>query len=151
MSYIKFHILYIILAIALGACVPNSSKLNNKKSTVLPIKNGHSIIFYHLDNYALIYKNDKLIVDTRSINTSTKTDVDLLVDLSSFIKNETRDQIKIEGYNSECDYCRENRWKFVYEIYKDGESLDYITKETSQHDGAGLKFTETFTFGELNN
>lgn len=152
MSQIKFYCFYFILVLSINSCVPNSSKLNNnKKDYVQPAEKGYSIIFYHLDNYVLIYNNDVLVVDTRKLVPDTETTVDLLIDFNNLLKNVNRDQIRIEGYNSACDYCRENRWKIVYEIFEDGESVDYVIKETLQHDSPGLKFTETFNFSKLNN
>lgn len=131
-----------VLLFLLTSCVPNPKKLDNNDNEhkEKPVKKGYSMIFYRLDNYALVYVNDKLIFDTQKKD--AKHEGDLLIDLNEYISS-NNDQIKVEGYNAECEGCQNNNYEFVYEIFKDGEGIEYVSEySNNKHSALGLSMTK---------
>lgn len=126
------------IAVLIFSCVPKA--LNNDTGSAKdPLDEGYSIIFFTIDNYALIYVNDKLAVDTRDLNAEQNDEV--LIDLNPYISS-SNSTIKIEGYNTECNSCQVNNYEFVYELYRDGEGLEYVSEYSNhKHQPVGLRFT----------
>lgn len=125
----------------ISACTPNPDRLQERanEDDLEPTENGYCIIFYKLDDYAIVYSDNKQIFDTRDVGIKIKHDV--LLDLKEYISPGTH-EIKVEGYNAECTGCNQNRWGITYEIFKDGESLDYRSDDSDdQHADVGLQMT----------
>ncbi|UXP30909.1 hypothetical protein N6H18_11160 [Reichenbachiella agarivorans] len=132
----------LVIALLFTSCVPSPKKLENAKSEseLAPLAQGYSIIFFNLDNYALVYVDGEMVFDTRT--STTQTNHEVLLNLNMYIKN-NKQELKVEGYNDKCEMCAENRWEIVYELYKNGESVDYVNKDSNdKHDTPGLKFTQ---------
>ncbi|PIB34952.1 hypothetical protein BFP72_05865 [Reichenbachiella sp. 5M10] len=142
----KNLILFLLIGItAMTSCTPNPKRLENRSNDkeLLPTEEGYSMIFYKLDDYAIVYINDKEVFDSRDIGLRIKEDV--LFDMQPFLNRGTNN-LKIEGYNGECSGCNQNRWGVTYEIFKDGESIDYRSEDSNdQHSDVGLKMTNEHT------
>lgn len=123
------------------SCTPNPNRLqdNNDGDKLQPKDEGYCIIFYKIDDYALVYVDNKEIFDSREVGYTTNND--LLLDLDKYIVRPGSHEIKIEGYNAECSGCNNNRWGVTYEIFKDGEGLDYRSEDSDEHAEVGLMMT----------
>lgn len=130
-----------ILFIGLYSCTPSPKRLEerSKEDSIQPAEEGYSIIFYKLDDYAIVYVDNKQVFDTREIGLRIKEDV--LFEMDEFLSKGEHD-IKVEGYNNECSGCNQNRWGFAYEIFRDGEGIDYRSDDSNdQHAEVGLHMT----------
>ena len=139
----------ILVACTLGifiSCAPKQkSKFQGESKT--PMENGYSMIFFTLDNYALVYVDDSLAFDTRDENVSGKDEI--LYDLNPFVSL-PNSVLKIEGYNTECNSCQVNNYEFVYEIYRDGEGIEYVSEYSNhKHQPVGLRLTREHYLDEL--
>ena len=144
MKYLKI-IGIVLLVVFLAACSGKQEKSKLDTVTLLPTEKGYSIIFFNLDNYALLYLDDELIVDTREKTMEIREDI--LIDLEQYL-TKNRHHLKIEGYNAACDQCSVNAWDIGYELYLDGEEIDFQSKSSNRtHKEPGKKFTEVYVLG----
>ena len=135
-----------MVSLLLVNCSPQAKKkdIGNAKD---PVEEGYSLIFFTLDNYALVFVDDSLAFDTREVKAGTKDEV--LVDLNPFITGNDS-VVKVEGYNTECNSCQVNNYEFVYEIYRDGEGIEYVSEYSNhKHQPTGLRLTRTHYLEEL--
>lgn len=131
------------ILLLLASCGGKRNKSNLEESLVLPTEEGYSIIFFHLDNYALLYLDDSLIVDTR--DRSKEIEEDILINLQQYLTR-PKHQLKIEGYNASCGWCSVNAWDIGYEFYLDGDEINYESLNSNrEHEEPGLKFTKEYT------
>ncbi|MCV9386832.1 hypothetical protein [Reichenbachiella ulvae] len=133
--FLSFSLIYV-----LSSCVPNPNKLNKDKeeTTQEPLSKGYSMIFFRIDDYVMVYADDKLIYDSKK-HGQTK---DILLDLNPYYKKGV--EIKMEGFNADCGGCENNNYEYVYEIYKDGEGIEYVSEYSNHiHQSIGLKITKT--------
>ena len=139
----------VLIGIALMAtlafsCVPNPKSLKKGEGSAYelePSSKGYSLIFFKIDDYVLVSLDDSLVFDSRKI--AAKITKEVLVELDKY-KFKNPKQLKVEGYNAECTSCNNNRWEIVYELYKDGEGIEYISEDShDEHDGTGLKMVQT--------
>lgn len=139
----RLNLFLLIFAVTLiSSCVPNPKNIRSakSKSSVSAAEKGYSIVFYNLDNYAKIYIDDELVINTQEL--TTKTDTEVLVDLSEHI-NKNSKIIKVEGYNDDCNSCSFNPFEVIYEIFKDGEGIEYVSEDSNRkHAKDGLQTTQ---------
>ena len=144
MNKIKYFLLYILLAFLFVECGSTGSKksFGIQEGQVDPLEKGVCIIFYKLDDYARIYINNDLVYDTsETVGLAPKNE--LLVDLNPFLSTGQQD-IKVELYNGQCTDCNSNRWVFIYELYQDSESLEFVSEDSNdKSDTIGLKLTQS--------
>ncbi|MBU2912398.1 MULTISPECIES: hypothetical protein [Reichenbachiella] len=143
MNIFKRTFQYLIVIFTLIACVPNPKKLGTEKADApLPSDDGYSIIFYEINNYALIYVNDELYFDTRK-NPETEKEPTMVKLPSNTIK------LRLDIYNAECITCTKNSWEVVYELYKDGIALEYVTESSDgKHTEVGIVNSHTLNLEE---
>ncbi len=145
MNIRHIFLLTFLLALILG-CSPKPKKKEIGKAQD-PTEEGYSLIFFTLDNYALVYVDDSLIFDTRKVKADVKDEI--LVDLNPYISRSDA-EIKVEGYNTECNSCQVNNYEFVYEIYRDGEGIEYISEYSNhKHQPVGLRMTKLHPLDEI--
>lgn len=139
------HLLIVALIGTITSCGSSGSK-NGFKGTYQegkdPIEEGYCLVFYKLDDFAKIYIDGKLIVDTsESVEMGSKEEV--LVDLNNYL-SEGKHQLKVELHNGICTDCNANRWAIFYELFNDGESVEFVSEDTDKHSDQGLKLSHSF-------
>lgn len=135
MKYISI-LVYGSLFLSIMSCGSSGSQTNteatpgtnNETPAVMPTAEGLSIIFYKLDDFAKIYAGDSLILDT-SEKYGMNPDHDVLVSLGDVLLNGR--QLFVEVHNAGCTDCNSNKWQIIYEIFKDGESVDYVSEDSN--------------------
>ncbi|MGL1887010.1 MAG: hypothetical protein OCD76_10895 [Reichenbachiella sp.] len=136
-----------IVTLSMASCVPSPKKLEENKEvhTIPPLEEGYSMIFFRLDNYALIYIDDELAFDTRKGGGKENAINQIMYDLNDFI-NGNEMEIRVEGYNTECAGCQNNNYEYVYEIYKNGDGIEYVSEYSNHKNSAvGLSMTKNHT------
>lgn len=142
---VLYKILTLIFATTLISGCNWSSKskeFGQKQFELDPVADGYSIIFYKLDDYARVYVNNKLIVDTgEKFGMAPKKEV--LFDLTPYLQSGPQD-LKVELYNGQCVDCNLNRWAIFYEVFEGEESLEFVSEDSNdKNDDLGLKVTNT--------
>lgn len=92
----------------------------------------NSIVFTVIDNKAQVFVNDKMIYDSGDI---AAFDLNTEVDLNEYLTNNA--VVKIVLSNSICNKCMTNPWSVSYEIYKNGEFINYIYESGKNGKGVG--------------
>ena len=106
----------------------------------------NAIVFNVIDNQALIYVNDELIFDS---GVMAKFDLQLDVDLNKYLSKKNN-VVKIVLNNELCDDCMSNPWSISYEIYENGEMVDYIYESGEIGKGLGGEvYSESLDWGNL--
>ncbi|WP_109829614.1 hypothetical protein [Reichenbachiella versicolor] len=129
-----------LLVLVIISCVPNPKQIKGDKNTdgETPLKSGYSMIFFRIDDYVKIYADNTEIFDSRRTWVSGK---EMLIDLNELGVSE-KTQLKVECHNTECNDCRNNNWELVYELYKNGEGVEYVSEySNNQHTDEGLAHT----------
>ncbi|MEP2275580.1 MAG: hypothetical protein ABJH98_09000 [Reichenbachiella sp.] len=135
-------VLFAILLIQGCGSSSKRSEFGKKEFQLEPIADGYSIIFYKLDDFARVYLNDEMIVDTaEKFGMAPKNEV--LVDLTPYLKSGIQN-LKVELYNGQCVDCNLNRWAIFYEVFVGDESLEFVSEDSNdKNDDLGLKVTNT--------
>lgn len=148
MNVYKIIVVGLVILLSQGCSSTNKDSASNTDENMLkPLSEGYSVIFYELDNYALVYLDDQLICDSRE-KVSEQSD-QFLLNLNPFI-SESSPRLKVEIYNIDCGSCQVNNYELVYEIFKDGEGLEYVSEYSNhQHSPLGLSLTREHNLFEL--
>lgn len=139
-SKIVFGLVFIGLTSCGGGSPSNKKNVENTAAIVSPVDQGYCLIFYKLDDFAKVYLDDSLIYDTQLVfGLAPKHDV--MLDLNGALT--TGDHVlKVEAHNAACTDCNSNKWQIIYEIFQDGESIDYVSNDSKgQAADLGLKAT----------
>lgn len=145
----KFKILNTALTLVFAALLltgcswsSKSKEFGQNEFQLDPVADGYSIIFYKLDDFAKVYINNKMIVDTgEKFGMAPKNEV--LVDLTPYLESGIQ-QLKVELYNAQCVDCNLNRWAVFYEVFEGEESLEFVSEDSNdKNDDLGLKVTNT--------
>lgn len=95
-------------------------------SNAQPKKN--SILFHAIDNWVEVYVEGKMVFKQASDAGQLDGDVDF--DLNPFIKDLRDPIVEIKLINATCSTCdTSNGWVIEFEVFQDGESVDYIIEE----------------------
>ncbi|UXX79552.1 hypothetical protein N7E81_00305 [Reichenbachiella carrageenanivorans] len=129
------------------SCGSNQSETKKKAISVdteveivQPVREGYSIVFYKLDDFARIYIDDSLVYDTSEVY-GMNPNKDILVDLNPLLHADLS-TLKVEAHNAACTDCNSNKWQIIYEIFQDGESIDYVSNDSNgEAADLGLKAT----------
>ena len=150
-SYKGFVILSFIALVT--ACGSSGSKSGFKGKQVDgkdPIAEGYCLVFYKLDDFAKIYVDNKLVLDT-SDDYGMAPSEEVLVNLNPFLTSGTH-QLTVELYNGKCADCYRNNWSLFYELFNDAESLEFVAEDSNNiSSGEGMKVTNTFKLDVTNN
>lgn len=122
----------LIILVGCGSGSQTASEVEDRTveevPVVMPVDKGVSLIFYKLDDFAKIYVGDSLVLDT-SEKYGMNPDHDVLLNLDEILIDGR--QLIIEAHNSGCTDCNSNKWEIIYEIFMNGESIDYVSEDSN--------------------
>ncbi|MFY0627133.1 MAG: hypothetical protein JXR07_12610 [Reichenbachiella sp.] len=127
----------ILKMIVLAVCFMTLNSFNSRAQVE------HGVVFFKINNQALILVNGKQVYDSGHIHGDT--DLELPVDLAPFMKKGTN-EVEVRLINPPCGSCDSNPWEIVFEIYEDGESIDYWFENSERGDAlaTGLVSTQVY-------
>lgn len=149
----RIYALQLLSLLIMASCTPyNKKKLDSPIQNIeqpeavtgedgskTPPKNG--FVFLSIDNKVEVYVNDSLAWESELIFENPKLYIP--VELTPFL-NEGINVIKIRLWNEGCDGCHHNYWYIRYELYEDGDVVDYIYDDANRvFQNEGWKFEKT--------
>lgn len=128
--------------IVLISCNSKSSADTPVEPEVINQKELCYLKFYNIDNRAIIYIDDKQVHDTGAIEWRQKSERTVI--LSDKLESGSH-EIKVElinGVGVEADEF-DVHWDIYYEIFLNGEAIDYVSEiDEDYHGGGGVVFTK---------
>lgn len=104
----------------------------------------NAIVFFKIDNQAQILVNGEVVYDSGFIDEDPELNIE--VDLNDFLVGD-ENNVVIRLLNGKCPYCLSNPWAINFEIYIDGESVDYIYESGEGKTEGGEVFTHVINWG----
>lgn len=115
----------------------------NAKAQVKEPING--LIIFKIDNQAIVRINNDLIYDSGIVEGDPEMNVVIDFDKHQISDN---DSLTVECYNSRCFDCEINPWGVMFEVYKNGEQVDYYHEKSNGTSGGGLVYKKCLIWGE---
>lgn len=87
----------------------------------------NAIIFMEIDDRADVYVDGKKVFSKATAYGTLGEEVEF--DLNPFLVEGQDQTVEIRVVNHQCNSCSSNNWKVVYEVFQDGESVDFLVEE----------------------
>ncbi|MDW3210413.1 MAG: hypothetical protein R8N23_11125 [Reichenbachiella sp.] len=114
-------------------------------SNAQPAKN--AILFHSIDDWVEVFVNGELVFKQASDRGQLKQDINF--DLNPFINNLVDPIVEIKLVNAMCSTCdTSNGWTIEFEVFQDGESVDYIIEEGDSM-GGDVVWSITYEWGYI--
>ena len=107
----------------------------------------NSILFFTIDNWAEVYVNGKMVFKQDTEAGQLKEEVEF--DLNPFINKLNDPLVEVKLINATCETCEGgNGWTIEFEVFQNGESVDYIIEEGDSL-GGDVVFSIEYEWGYL--
>lgn len=111
------------------------------------VQSKNSILFFSIDDWAEVYVDGKMVY--KKIASSGHLEEAVEFDLNPFIQDKTDPIVEIRLINALCNTCNAgNGWIIEFEVFQNGESVDYIIEEGDSL-GGDTVFTITYEWGYI--
>ncbi|SMD37745.1 hypothetical protein SAMN04488029_3441 [Reichenbachiella faecimaris] len=107
----------------------------------------NSILFLAIDDWAEVYINGEMVFNKMASSGHLASEVEF--DLNPFIKGKQDPIVEIRLINAVCATCEAgNGWIIEFEVFQNGESVDYIIEEGDSM-GGDTVFTISYEWGYI--
>ncbi|UXX77804.1 hypothetical protein N7E81_10520 [Reichenbachiella carrageenanivorans] len=108
----------------------------------------NSLLFFDLDDWVEIYVDGKKV--GRKAAHYGQLHEEFEFDLNPYLI-EGKDQIvEVKLFNSYCPSCDGNEWRLGFEVFQDGESVDYVYEEGNEKaDRPKMTFSIKYEWGYI--
>lgn len=108
----------------------------------------NSILFFDYDDWAEVYVDGQKVARISAKYQQQEEEIE--VDLNPYLKNGDGHEVEIRVYNSSCKTCDRNEWKVGFEVYQEGEAVDYIYElGDEKSDQVEMKYAIVYDWGYI--
>lgn len=104
----------------------------------------NSFVFYKIDNQAQIFINDELAWDSGVIEGAP--DLNMEVDINPFLTDGSN-TVTVKLLNTRCDQCLSNHWAIQYDVYDNGEYMDFVYENGDDKAEVVEVFSQSYEWG----
>lgn len=149
MKKLLFSILAVSVLVACGGNSKQREKDAYKKEQAEAVKGlNNGLFFRRIDNIVRVFVNDKMVFESEDFG--GRENVKITFDLDPFISSDN-DVLRLELHNGECGDCDTNWQILLYELFKNGEMVDYYHENRASMDKIGNVWEIEYVWGELVN
>lgn len=107
----------------------------------------NSILFFEVDDWVEVHVNGKMVFRKAADGGNLGDEVNF--DINPHIANLKNPIVEIKLFNAQCPTCESgNGWIIEFEVYQNGESVDYIIEEGDSL-GGGEVFSIEYEWGYI--
>lgn len=107
----------------------------------------NSILFFEIDDWVEVYVDGKKVYAKAALEGDLGEPVDF--NLNPFIEGKVDPLVEIKLINAKCPTCESgNGWTVEFEVFQDGESVDYIIEEGDSI-GGSVVFSIEYDWGYI--